>query len=159
VSAVIYRVSTSAGRGGTRWVAGKYAVRGPYLETVSLMERLKRWAQRLRVEVYALYLAYKDPRVPWYARVFAAVVVAYAFSPIDLIPDPIPVLGYLDDLVIIPLGVALAIRMVPPQVLAECREEARGVEDRSVGKVAAMVVVTVWISLATLAVWLTARAF
>jgi uncharacterized membrane protein YkvA (DUF1232 family) len=123
------------------------------------MGRLKRWAQRLRVEVYALYLAYKDPRVPWYARVFAAVVVAYAFSPIDLIPDPIPVLGYLDDLVIIPLGVALAIKMVPPQVLAECREETRGVEDRSVGKVAAMVVVAVWISLAALAVWLAARAF
>jgi uncharacterized membrane protein YkvA (DUF1232 family) len=123
------------------------------------MGRLKRWAQRLRVEVYALYLAYKDPRVPWYARVFAVVVVAYAFSPIDLIPDPIPVLGYLDDLVIIPLGVALAIKMVPPHVLAECREEARGVEDRSVGKVAAVVVVAVWISLAALAVWFAARAF
>jgi uncharacterized membrane protein YkvA (DUF1232 family) len=123
------------------------------------MGRLKRWAQRLRVEVHALYLAYKDPRVPWYARVLAAVVVAYAFSPIDLIPDPIPVLGYLDDLVIIPLGVALAIKMIPSQVLAECREEARGVEDRSVGKVAAVVVVAVWISLAALAVWLAARAF
>ena len=69
------------------------------------------------------------------------------------------VLGYLDDLVIIPLGVALAIKMVPPQVLAECREEARGVEDRSVGKVAAVVVVAVWISLAALAVWFAARAF
>jgi uncharacterized membrane protein YkvA (DUF1232 family) len=91
---------------------------------VSPIGRLKRWAQRLRVEVYALYLAYKDPRVPWYARVFAAVVVAYAFSPIDLIPDPIPVLGYLDDLVIVPLGVALAIKMIPPQILAGCREEA-----------------------------------
>jgi uncharacterized membrane protein YkvA (DUF1232 family) len=95
--------------------------------------------------------------VPWYARVFAAVVVAYAFSPIDLIPDPIPVLGYLDDLVIIPLGVALAIRMIPPQILAECREEARGVKDRPVGKVAAVVVVTVWIALAALGVWLVAR--
>jgi uncharacterized membrane protein YkvA (DUF1232 family) len=91
---------------------------------VSPIGRLKRWAQRLSVEVYALYLAYKDPRVPWYARVFAAVVVAYAFSPIDLIPDPIPVLGYLDDLVIVPLGVALAIKMIPPQILAGCREEA-----------------------------------
>jgi uncharacterized membrane protein YkvA (DUF1232 family) len=124
---------------------------------VSKIGRLKRWAQRLRVEIYALYLVYKDPRVPWYARAFAAVVVAYAFSPIDLIPDPIPVLGYLDDLVIIPLGVALAIKMVPPRVLAECREEARGVEDRPVGKVAAVVVVAVWISLAALAVWLVAR--
>jgi uncharacterized membrane protein YkvA (DUF1232 family) len=123
------------------------------------MGRLKRWAQRLRAEVYALYLAYKDQRVPWYARAFAAVVVAYAFSPVDLIPDPIPVLGYLDDLVIIPLGIALAIKMVPPQILAECREEARGVKDRPVGKVAAVVVVAVWIALAALGVWFVARAF
>ena len=125
---------------------------------MSLIGRLKRWAQRLRVEVYALYLAYKDPRVPWYARAVAAVVVAYAFSPIDLIPDPIPVLGYLDDLVIVPLGVALAIKMIPPQVLAERREEARGVKDRPVSRVAAVVVVAVWITLAALSVWFVARA-
>lgn len=81
--------------------------------------------------------AYKNPRVPWYARAFVAVVVAYAFSPIDLIPDPIPVLWYLDALVIIPLGVALAIKMIPPQILAERREEAREVKDGPVGKVAA----------------------
>jgi uncharacterized membrane protein YkvA (DUF1232 family) len=126
---------------------------------VSFVERLKRWARRLKVEVHALYLAYRDPRVPWYARVFAAVVVGYAFSPIDLIPDPIPVLGYLDDLVLIPLGVALAIRMIPPQVLAECREEARETTDRPVSRVAAVVVVAIWIALAALAVWLVARAF
>jgi uncharacterized membrane protein YkvA (DUF1232 family) len=124
---------------------------------VSPIGRLKRWALRLKVEVYALYLAYKDPRVPWYARAFAAVVVGYAFSPIDLIPDPSPVLGYLDDLVIILL--ALAIRMIPPQILAKCREEARDAKDRPVSKMAAMVVVAVWISLAALAVWLVARAF
>src|SRR5438477_13097838 len=81
----------------------------------------KQRAQQLKIEVYALYLAYRDPRVPWYARAFAACVVAYAFSPIDLIPDPIPVLGYLDDLVLVPLGVVLARRMIPPDVLAECR--------------------------------------
>jgi uncharacterized membrane protein YkvA (DUF1232 family) len=125
---------------------------------VSFVERLKRWARRLKVEVHALYLAYRDPRVPWYARVFAAIVVGYAFSPIDLIPDPIPILGYLDDLVLIPLGVALAVRMIPPQVLAECREEARGMKDRPVSRVAAAVVVAVWIALAALAVWLVARA-
>jgi uncharacterized membrane protein YkvA (DUF1232 family) len=124
---------------------------------MSPIGRLKRWALRLKVEVYALYLAYKDPRVPWNARAFAAVVVGYAFSPIDLIPDPIPVLGYLDDLVIILL--ALAIRMIPPQILAKCREEARDAKDRPVSKMAAMVVVAVWISLAALAIWLVARAF
>jgi uncharacterized membrane protein YkvA (DUF1232 family) len=126
---------------------------------VSSIGRLKQWARRLKVEVYALYLAYKDPRVPWYARAFAAVVVGYAFSPIDLIPDPIPVLGYLDDLVIVPLGIALAIRMVPPLVLAECREEARGAKDRPVSRAAAVVVVAVWVALAALAVWFVALAF
>jgi uncharacterized membrane protein YkvA (DUF1232 family) len=126
---------------------------------VSFVERLERWARRLKVEVHALYLAYRDPRVPWYARVFAAVVVGYAFSPIDLIPDPIPVLGYLDDLVLIPLGVALAVRMIPPHVLAECREEAREMTNKPVSRVAAVVVVAVWVVLAALAVWLVARVF
>jgi uncharacterized membrane protein YkvA (DUF1232 family) len=126
---------------------------------MSPIGRLERWARRLKVEVYALYLAYKDPRVPWYARAFAAVVVGYAFSPVDLIPDAIPVLGYLDDLIIIPLGIALAIRMIPPPVLAECRQEAREVKGRPVSRVAAAVVVAVWLALAVLAVWLVARVF
>ena len=123
------------------------------------VENLKKWAGRLKTEVYALYLAYRDPRVPLYARVFAACVVGYAFSPIDLIPDPIPVLGYLDDLILIPLGVALAIRMIPEPVLAECREKAREKADWPVNRVAAAVVVAVWIALAALAVWLVARVF
>jgi uncharacterized membrane protein YkvA (DUF1232 family) len=121
--------------------------------------RLERWARRLKVEIYALYLAYRDPRVPWYARVFAALVVGYAFSPVDLIPDAIPVLGYLDDLLVVPLGIALAIRMIPSPVLAECREEARNAKDRPVNKVAAVVVVAIWMALAVSAVWLVARAF
>ncbi len=126
------------------------------------IERLESWARRLKVEVYALYLTYRDPRVPWYARVFAAVVVGYAFSTIDLIPDPVPVLGYLDDLILIPLGVALAIKMIPPPVLAECREKAREKREKAdwpVNRVAAAVVVAVWIALAALAVWLVARVF
>ena len=123
------------------------------------IERLELWARRLKVEVYALYLTYRDPRVPWYARVFAAVVVGYAFSPIDLIPDVIPVLGYLDDLILIPLGVALAIKMIPRHVLAECREKARDAKDRPVNKVAAVMIVIVWIALAVLAVRIVARAF
>ena len=105
-----------------------------------------------------MYLAYKDPRVPLYARVFAAIVVGYAFSPIDLIPDMIPVLGYLDDLVLVPLGVAIAIRMIPAHVLAECRERAREVmaAGKPVNRVAAAVVVAVWVALAALAVFLVA---
>jgi uncharacterized membrane protein YkvA (DUF1232 family) len=78
------------------------------------IETWKQRARELQTEVYAMYLAYRDPRVPWYARIFAACVVAYAFSPIDLIPDPIPILGYLDDLMLVPLGVWLARRMIPP---------------------------------------------
>ena len=126
--------------------------------TMGPLRRLESWARKLKVEVYALYLAYKDPRVSWYARIFAAVVVGYAFSPIDLIPDVVPVLGYLDDLILIPLGVALAIKMIPPHVLAECREKARDAKDRPVNKVAAVVVVIVWIALAALAVRLVTQA-
>jgi uncharacterized membrane protein YkvA (DUF1232 family) len=123
---------------------------------MKLLERLERWAGRLKVETYALYLAYRDPRVPWYARVFAALVVGYAFSPIDLIPDPIPIIGYLDDLILVPLGLALAIRMIPAEILAECREKARRLSKKPVNRVAAVVVVAVWLALAALAVYLVA---
>jgi len=126
---------------------------------LKLVERIKRWAGRLRTEIHALYLAYRDPRVPLYARIFAACVVGYAFSPIDLIPDPIPVLGYLDDLILIPLGVALAIRMIPDPVLSECREKARqdADEKKPTNRVAAAVIVVVWLSLAALAIVLLRR--
>ena len=124
--------------------------------------RVGNWKQRarqLKAETYALYLAYRDPRVPWHARVFAAAVVAYAFSPIDLIPDPIPVLGYLDDLVLIPLGIALALRMIPPEVMAACRERAQA--EINAGKptnwVAAAAIVAIWVALAVLGVLLVIR--
>lgn len=90
-----------------------------------MLESWKRHAQNLRAETYALYLAYRDPRTPWYARLFAALVVGYAFSPVDLIPDFVPVLGYLDDLVLVPLGVLLALKMIPPEVWAESRARAQ----------------------------------
>ena len=123
-----------------------------------LVERLKQWSGRLESEVYALYLAYEDPRVPWHARLFAALVVGYAFSPIDLIPDPIPVLGYLDDLLLAPLGIALAIKLIPPGVLAEHRAQAQKVaaEGKLINRTAAVVVVILWVSLAVLAVYLVA---
>jgi uncharacterized membrane protein YkvA (DUF1232 family) len=99
-------------------------------------------------------LAYRDPRVPLYARVFAACVVGYAFSPIDLIPDPIPILGYLDDLVLVPLGVWLALKMIPAPVLADCRERAREVmqQGKPVNRLAAAVIVVIWLLMAALAV-------
>ena len=89
-----------------------------------LIERLKAHAARLKLEARALYLAARDPRTPWYARWLVAAVVAYALSPVDLIPDFIPVLGYLDDLILVPLGLLLAIRLTPEIVLIECRERA-----------------------------------
>ena len=116
-------------------------------------------AQHLKTEVYALYLAYRDPRVPWYARAFAACVVAYAFSPLDLVPDFIPVLGYLDDLVLIPLGIALALRMIPPSVLEESREKAQAVmrDGKPVNRVAAVAIIALWLALAALGIMLMVR--
>ena len=82
-----------------------------------MIETWKQRARQLKMETYAIYLAYRDPRVPWYARLFAACVVGYAFSPIDLIPDFIPVLGYLDDLIMVPVGIFFALKMIPPPVM------------------------------------------
>ena len=109
--------------------------------------RLERWKEQARAvkrESYALYFACRDPRVPWYAKALAAVVVAYAFSPIDLIPDFIPVLGYLDDLLIVPLGIMLVIRLIPPEIMAEHRALATAAQDRPVSRTAAAVIVVLW---------------
>ena len=115
-----------------------------------MLESWKRQAEKLKKETYALYLAYRDPRTPWVARLFSALVVAYAFSPIDLIPDPIPILGYLDDLLLVPLGVYLALKMIPPDVLKECREQSELVMGRGkpTSKAAAVVIVAIWLLLA-----------
>jgi uncharacterized membrane protein YkvA (DUF1232 family) len=117
-----------------------------------MSEGLKRRADRLRAEALALYLAARDPRTPWYARLLIAGVVAYALSPIDLIPDFVPVLGCLDDLVLVPAGLALAITLVPAPVLAECRARAAEVarRGRPVSRVAAVVIVTIWTALGVL---------
>lgn len=124
-----------------------------------MMERWKRRAGWLRGETYALYLAYRDPRTPWYAKIFVALVVGYAFSPIDLIPDPIPILGYLDDLLLVPLGIVLALRMIPPAVLDECREQAR--LTMAVGKptnwVAAAAVIAIWLVAAVAMIYALAK--
>jgi len=118
------------------------------------IERWKQRASQLKVEVYAIYLAYRDPRVPWYARVFAACVVGYAFSPIDLIPDPIPILGYLDDLVLIPLGVKIALSMIPASVMAESRAKAQEImrQGKPVNRAAAIVIIAIWLLLAALVI-------
>jgi uncharacterized membrane protein YkvA (DUF1232 family) len=114
----------------------------------ALIEHWKTWARQLKIEVYALYLAYRDPRTPWYARVVAACVVGYAFSPIDLIPDFIPIIGYLDDLLLVPLGVLLARRLIPAQVLAESRAQAQAIirQGKPVNWLAAALIIAVWLA-------------
>jgi len=118
------------------------------------METWKQRVRQLKKETYAIYIACKDPRVPWYARIFAGFVVAYALSPIDLIPDVIPILGYLDDLVLVPLGIILVLKMIPPTVLAECREKAEAAigQGKPTSRIAALVIVAIWLSLGIVAV-------
>jgi len=111
-----------------------------------MFERLKQRARALKNEAFAVYLAAKDPRTPWYAKALVFFVVAHTFSPIDLIPDFIPILGYLDDLIITPGGLWLAVRMIPPEVLTEARVTAatQGV-DTSLGRVGAVIIVLLWL--------------
>ncbi len=127
---------------------------------MTALAALKERARALKRETYALYLAARDPGTPWYAKAVAVAVVAYAVSPIDLIPDFIPVLGYLDDLILLPAGIALAIKLVPAEVLAECHGRAdRALETGAAGgRTAAVVVVVIWVTLGALvAAWLITR--
>lgn len=127
----------------------------PTKPTARLAAQLAAWreqAEALEAQVYALYLAYRHPRTPWYAKALALAVTAYALSPIDLIPDVIPVLGYLDDLLIVPAGVLLVVRLVPPDVMAEC--QARAVELQAAGAPQFR-----WMGAVVVLLWLTALAF
>ena len=119
---------------------------------------LKQWktrARQLKTQTYALYLAYRHPGVPWYAKIFSACIVAYLFSPIDLIPDFIPILGYLDDLILLPLGIMLALKMIPEDVWQECKQEALNAmrQDQPVNWIAAGVIIAIWLLLLALVIW------
>jgi len=120
-----------------------------------VLEKLKLKAIALKKDSYALYLAARDPRTPWYVKFFVAGLAAYAFSPIDLIPDFIPILGYLDDILLLPIGIALAIKMVPQQVLVECRLRAqdRINDPKPVRRVAGAVIIAIWMLLIALCVF------
>jgi uncharacterized membrane protein YkvA (DUF1232 family) len=124
-------------------------------------EAWKRRARRLKAETYTLYLAYRHPRTPWHAKVFAALIVGYVFSPIDPIPDFIPIVGLLDELVVVPIGVIIARKMIPKDVFEECRKKAREVAEgeKPVSRVAAVVVVAVWLVCVGLAILLALRVF
>jgi len=123
---------------------------------ITIRERLRGWARQIKRDGHALYLAAGDPRVPWYAKVAAIAVAAYALSPIDLIPDFIPVLGYLDDLVIVPLGILLAVKLVPADLMEEFRTAAAAADgERALGKWGAAVILILWVvGLILAAMWL-----
>ena len=107
--------------------------------------RLKSWAKEIKRGVVALWLAARDPRVPWYAKAVAGAVAAYALSPIDLIPDFVPVLGYVDDLIIVPLGIMLAIRLIPPNMMDELRANAAG-QAKPISRVGLIAVLVLWLA-------------
>jgi uncharacterized membrane protein YkvA (DUF1232 family) len=116
------------------------------------LTQLKNYAIKLKQDTFVLYLSYKDDRTPWYAKAVAICVVAYAFSPIDLIPDFIPVLGYLDDLILVPLGIALAFKLIPPHVIEENRVKAEEMKKNGKPKnwLVGTLFIIIWI---LLAVW------
>lgn len=123
-----------------------------------MFARLKQWAKALKRDVLALWIAARDPRVPWYAKVLAGAVAAYALSPIDLIPDFIPVLGYLDDVIIVPAGIWLVVRLIPASLMIEFREKASMKQaDRPTSYVAAAVIALIWLLISLALVWLLFR--
>jgi uncharacterized membrane protein YkvA (DUF1232 family) len=118
-----------------------------------MLARLKGWAKAVKRDVVALFLAARDSRTPWYAKIMAGLVAAYALSPIDLIPDFIPVVGYLDDLVIVPLGIWIVVRLVPGDLMQEFRAEAARLEAKPVSRTGALFIVALWIGAAGLLLW------
>jgi uncharacterized membrane protein YkvA (DUF1232 family) len=119
-----------------------------------MLSRIKTWAKNLKRDSHAIYLASRDPRVPWYAKGLAVAVAAYALSPIDLIPDFIPVIGYLDDLIIVPLGIWLVVSLIPGEVMAECRARADEAGQRPVSRAGMIAIIVVWIVAAAILGWI-----
>ena len=120
--------------------------------------RLREWARAIKRDVHAVYLAARDPRVPWYAKLVAGCVAAYALSPIDLIPDFIPVLGYLDDLIIVPLGLLLVVALIPPAIMAEHRATAAAAAESPTSAAGAVAIIVIWTALCVAFTWLAYRA-
>lgn len=118
-----------------------------------MLTQLKAWARVIRRDVHALWLAARDPRTPWHVKVLALGIAAYAMSPIDLIPDFIPVFGLLDEAILLPILIALAVRLVPRKIMAEHRETARNAEARPISRAGALLVVGLWLAGAALMAW------
>ena len=123
----------------------------------ALAARVAVWARSIKRDTHAVYLASRDPRTPWCAKAVAIGVVAYALSPIDLIPDFIPVLGYLDDVVLVPLGILAVIKLIPPEIMAEHRELAAAAQERPVSLTAGIVIGCIWGASIALTGWLAYR--
>lgn len=119
----------------------------------NIINRLKQWARSIKRDVIALWIAARDPRVPWYAKTVAGLVAAYALSPIDLIPDFIPIIGYLDDLLIVPAGILLAVKLTPPDLMEEFRKLASLREGRPISRAGAAAVILIWIATAAAFSW------
>jgi len=124
-----------------------------------MIQRTRQWARLAKRDVHAIYRAARDPRVPWYVKALAFCVAGYALSPIDLIPDFVPVLGYMDDIVIVPLGILIVLKLIPPEIMAEHRALAAAAQGPPVSHAAAIVIVVVWAASIVVAAWLCYRAF
>ena len=122
-----------------------------------MLRRLKDWARAIRRDVHALWLAARDPRTPWAARLLALLIAAYALSPIDLIPDFIPVLGYLDDVVIVPLGILAVLKLIPAEIMADNRAAAARADERPVSRAAAAAIALIWAAAIALTGWMSWR--
>jgi uncharacterized membrane protein YkvA (DUF1232 family) len=123
-----------------------------------MSQRARHWARLVKRDVHAIYRAARDPRVPWYAKALAVFVAGYALSPIDLITDFVPVLGYMDDVIIVPLGILMVVKLIPPEIMAEHRALAAAAQDRPASHTAAIVMAIVWTASIGLAGWLCCRA-
>jgi uncharacterized membrane protein YkvA (DUF1232 family) len=118
-----------------------------------MLRKAKEWARAIKRDVHALWLAARDPRTPWYAKALALGIAAYALSPIDLIPDFIPVLGYLDDAILLPLAIMLAVRLVPAEVMAEHREAAGRAQGNPVSRVGGAFIIALWLLAVAMVTW------
>jgi uncharacterized membrane protein YkvA (DUF1232 family) len=124
-----------------------------------VLQRARQWARTIKRDAGAVWIAARDPRVPWYAKALAAAVAAYALSPIDLIPDFVPLLGYLDDVIIVPAGILLVVHLIPDSLMEEFRAEAARRLERPTSRLAAVCIVSLWSVAFTLAAWLFVRHY
>ena len=124
-----------------------------------MSQRARHWALLVKRDAHAIYCAARDPHVPWCAKALAICVAGYALSPIDLIPDFVPILGYMDDVIIVPFGILIVVKLIPPEIMAEHRALAAATQGRAVSHTAVIVIAIVWTACIVLAGWICYRSF